>query len=132
MAPGPRKGVLARARHAYVWSIEIKHGALWPEDRPGALGLLFGIDDDDGERIAVVTDPDWLRMLLGAMDAGADMARLPVPREVMLPIAATGWDDDWGVEERAEMDHMLWLFTQAEHDWVRFRAAVDAVTGYCR
>ena len=115
-----------------MWSIEIKHGALWPEDRPGALGLLFGIDDDDGDRIAVVTDPDWLRMLLEAMESGADMARLPVPPEVMLPIAARGWDDDWGDEERAEMDHMLWLFTQAEHDWGRFRAAVDAVTGFTR
>ena len=115
-----------------MWSIEIKHGTLWPDDRPGALGLLFGIDDDDGDRIAVVTAPDWLRMLLEAMESGADMARLPVPPEVMLPIAARGWDDDWGDEERAEMDHMLWLFTQAEHDWGRFRAAVDAVTGYCR
>lgn len=115
-----------------MWSIEIKHGALWPADEPGAIGLLFGIDEDDGERIAVVTDPEWLRMLMEAIDGGADMGRLDIPREVMLPIAARGWDDDWGDEERAEMDHMVWLFKQADFEWGRFRAAVDAVTGYCR
>lgn len=113
-----------------MWSIEVKHGALYPADEPGALGLLFGIDEDDGERIAVVVDPEWLRMLMAAIDAGHDMGRLEIPEGVMLPIAASGWDDEWGDEERTEMDHMVWLFREAGHEWGRLRAAVDALTGF--
>jgi len=40
-----------------MWSIEVKHGGLYPSDRPEALGLLFAIDLDDGERVTVVADP---------------------------------------------------------------------------
>jgi len=117
------------ARHPHVRSIEVKHGGLYPSDEPAALGLLFAIDRDDGERVTVVADPEWLRTLMEAIDNGFDMGSLEIPEDVMLPIAGRGWEEDWGDEERTQMGHMLWLFGEAGHDWTRLRAAVDALTG---
>ena len=113
-----------------MWSIEVKHGLLFPADEPGAIGVLLGIDRDDGERISVVVDPEWLRTLLAAIASGADMGCLDIPDRVMLPIAGRGWDGDWTAAERDEMGHMHWLFLQAECDWARLRAAVDVLTGF--
>ena len=113
-----------------MWRIEVKHGALFPFDEPGAIGLLFGIDLDDGERITVVVDPEWLRLLLAAIDGGADVRHMEIPEDVMLPIAGRGWDDDWGEMERTEMTHMHWLFREVEFDWQRMRSAVDVLTGF--
>ena len=113
-----------------MWSIEVKHGLMFPADEPGAIGVLLGIDRDDGERISVVVDPEWLRTLLAAIASGADMGRLDIPDRVMLPIAGRGWDDDWTAAERDEIGHMRWLFLQAECDWARLRAAVDVLTGF--
>jgi hypothetical protein len=110
-------------------NVEVRHGALYPDDEPGAIGLLFAVDLDDGERVTVVVDPEWLRTLLSGIGAGADLGWLKVPEEVMLPIAAGGWDDDWDHTGRAEMDRMGWLFNEAGRDWARLRQAVDVLTG---
>ena len=112
-----------------MWNIEVKHGLLYPTDEPGALGLLLAIDEDD-ERVAVVADPEWLRMLLKGIEDGADMGLLEIPEGVMLPIAGRGWEEDWGDEERAQMDHMLWLFRESGHDWARMRGAIDVLTEF--
>jgi len=112
-----------------MWNIEVKHGLLYPTDEPGALGLLLAIDEDD-ERVAVVADPEWLRMLMKAIEDGADMGLLEIPEGVMLPIAATGWAEEWDDAGRAEMDHMLWLFRESGHDWARTRQAIDVLTGF--
>jgi hypothetical protein len=73
--------------------VEAKNGALYPQDEPGAIGLLFAVDLEDGDRVTVVVDPEWLRTLLSGIDAGADLGCLKVPEEVMLPTAnGMGWD----------------------------------------
>lgn len=73
-----------------MWSIEWTHGGLYPSDEPAALGPLFAIDLDDGERVTVVADPEWLRTLMEAIDNGVDMGSLEIPEDVMLPIAGRG------------------------------------------
>lgn len=113
-----------------MWEIEVKHGALFPQDERGALGLLFGVDSDDGERVTLVVDPEWLRMLLEGIENGHELGRLPVPPEVSLPIAARGWDDDWEDDERQEMGHMHWLFREAGWDWELLKKVVDVLQGF--
>ena len=50
-----------------MWSIEETQGALYPTDEPGALGLLFAIDLNDGERVTAVADPEWMRTAVDAL-----------------------------------------------------------------
>ncbi len=47
-----------------MWNVEVMHGSFYPEDEAGALGLLFGVDSDDEERVTLVVDPEWLRMTI--------------------------------------------------------------------
>jgi hypothetical protein len=110
-------------------SIEIVHGAPYPENDPQALGLLFGITDD-GERIALVVDPAWLEMLIEAINTGHDVRYLDIPENVMLPIGARGWAEDWTHADRREIDDILRMFRAAGCDWTSLRKAVDEITGF--
>ena len=112
-----------------MWQIEVMHGSFFPSDERGALGLLFGVDTDDGERVTLVVDPEWLRTLLAGIDNGHDMGRMQVPASVSLPIALQGWDDDWDDDERDEAHHMHWLFRAAGWDWPLLRKVVDLLEG---
>ncbi len=105
------------------------HGALYPENDPGALGLLFGVTDD-GERIALVVDPAWLEMLIEAIDAGHDVRHLDLPDNVMLPIGSRGWAEDWTHADRREINDILRMFRAARCDWACLRRAVDELTGF--
>ncbi len=110
-------------------SIEVVHGALYPEDDPEALGLLFGIADD-GERIALVVNPSWLEMLIEALDAGHDVGRLDISEDVLLPIGSRGWAEDWTHADRREIHDILRMFRAAGCDWARLRKAIDELTGF--
>lgn len=112
-----------------MWNVEVMHGSFYPEDQAGALGLLFGVDSDDEERVTLVVDPEWLRMLMDGIDNGHDMGLMAVPPSVSLPIALQGWDDDWDDGEREEVNHMHWLFRSAGWDWPLMRKVVDMLEG---
>ena len=47
-----------------MWLVEVMHGSFYPRDERGALGVLLGVDSDDKQRVALVVDPEWLRMLM--------------------------------------------------------------------
>ncbi len=106
------------------------HGSLFPQDEHGALGLLFGVDSDDGERVTLVVDPEWLRMLIDGIDNGHEMGLMAVPPSVSLPIALQGWDGDWDDGEREEAEHMHWLFRTAGYDWLLLKKVVDLLEGF--
>ena len=113
-----------------MWQIEVKHGSLYPRDEHGALGMLLGVDTDDGERVTLIVDPEWLRMLIDGIENGHDMGLMEVPASVSLPIALRGWDDDWDDDERAEAGHMHWLFRTAGCDWPLLKRVVDLLEGF--
>jgi hypothetical protein len=112
-----------------MWHIEVVHGSFYPDDEPGALGVLFGVDSDDESRVALIVDPEWLRTLLAGIENGHDMGRMQVPPSVSLPVALQGWDDDWDEGEHEEIDHMHWLFRSAGWDWPLLRKVVDLLEG---
>ena len=112
-----------------MWHVEVMHGSFYPRDERGALGVLLGVDSDDDQRVALVVDPEWLRMLMDGIDNGHEMGRLEVPASVSLPIALQGWDDDWDDDERAEIDHVHWLYRSAGWDWPLLKKVVDLLEG---
>jgi hypothetical protein len=112
-----------------VWQIEVKHGSFYPRGERGALGLLLGVDTDDGERVTLVVDPEWLRMLIDGIDNGHDIGLMEVPASVSLPIALQGWDEECDDGERDEAGHVHWLFRSAGWDWPLLRKVVDLLEG---
>ncbi len=104
--------------------IEVMHGGLFPGDEHGALGLLYGADRDGGDRVTLVADPDWVRMLLAGIGNGHDLGGIAVPQAVSLPLAAQGWDDEWDDEEAGELRHLHWLYRRVGGDWPRLMRVV--------
>jgi hypothetical protein len=113
-----------------VWQIEVMHGSFFPDDEPGALGMVFGIDNDDDQRVTLIVDPEWLRMLIDGIENGHDVGLVEVPASVSLPIALQGWDEEWGDEELAEAGHMHWLFRTAGWDWPLLKRVIDLLEGF--
>lgn len=87
------------------------------------------MDADDDKRVALIVDPDWLRMLLAGIDNGHEIGRIEVPASVGLPIAPQGWDDDWDGGEHHEAQHMHWLYRSARWDWPLPKKVVDLLEG---
>jgi hypothetical protein len=112
-----------------MWQIEVKHGSFCPRDECSALGLLLGVDTDDGERVTLMVDPEWLRILIGGIDNGHDMGLMEVPASVSLPIALQGWNEEWDDGERQEAGHMHWLFRAAGWEWPLLKEVVDLLEG---
>lgn len=104
----------------------VRSMVLFPSDEdPGALGLLLA-EDGEGARLSVVVDPEWVRTALAGVDAGANLALMEVPEEARLPIAASGWPEDWDDQDQAQVFEMSERL-KAAASWARLRQELDEV-----
>ena len=106
----------------------VRSMTLFPDgeaETAGALGLLL-VDNAGGERLSVVADPEWVRTALAGKAAGADLTLLEVPEVVQLPIAATGWPEDWDPQDRAQILEMSERL-KAAASWASLCQDLDAL-----
>lgn len=92
----------------------------WP-DEDGPLGLLL-CEDAEGNRLTVVVEGGWLRLL--ELDARVLEAGLDMPDEARFPVEASGWPDDWDARTRGLLDTVVGDLRQGV-PWADIVAAVE-------
>jgi hypothetical protein len=103
----------------------VRQMVLFPaDDDPAALGLLLA-DDAEGARLSVVVDAEWVRTALAGIAAGVELALMEVPEEVRLPVAASGWPEDWDDDDEAQVLDMSERL-RAAPSWALLRSALEA------
>lgn len=93
--------------------------AFWPlPSVPHAVGLLFCEVQPEGYRITVAVEPDYLRMFVAGVEAGADLSGLDMSAAPVIPHALPDWPDEWpaGSPFPAVLDAMHSLLADG-HSW---------------
>ena len=103
---------------AYLDCLTPREFAFWPTpDAEHRMGVLMVVDDD-GERLTLLCDPEWLD-LWRTLDPVA-RREVGMPDAAMLPALFPGWPDEWSEGAASYVTHLTEMLA-VEDDFTAYR-----------